>query len=170
MNMQMLLKLVIEEWGLFKTTQFCRMKWREDFHKRGRFDSHCCDANAITAALSCASDCSLGSYMSFTYWISATPCQYITHTHTGSYQHLWAQRQTQALPLSKRKSFTKAEQKQQLMLWKERPCQSLHTKEQTRTLWTCIALKLPQMMSFLCAYINIWVCLSFFLSLSVLRH
>ncbi len=72
---------------------------RDDFHKRA--------IAVMQMQLLLHSDRSLGSYMSFTYWISARPCQYTTHTHTGSYQHLWAQRQTQALPLSKRKPFTK---------------------------------------------------------------
>lgn len=36
----------------FQNHTVLQEKWREDFHKRGRFESHCCDANAITAALS----------------------------------------------------------------------------------------------------------------------
>lgn len=128
---------------------------RDDFHKRA--------IAVMQMQLLLHSDRSLGSYMSFTYWISARPCQYTTHTRVhinicglrGKHKrYRWV-------------NANHLQRKRQLVLWKEQSRQSSHTKDQTCRLWTCIALKRPQMMSFLCAYINISVCLLISFSCSV---
>lgn len=107
--------------------------------------------------------CLLGCYISFTYWISAMACQFNplppqrkAHTASVGLEANTSKRTSNAvqtqLPLNKRTSFTKTEQKHC-----ERSSLANHerfTKEQAWTLWTqaymCIILKQHQIKQQFC--------------------